>query len=272
MSTELITPEASTSDIMLAVGQTQVYEDTGGLPTLRVNYLDEDIDGNPIPKGQFTLMVDGQQVFAPEVDLRIMYATNQLSHYDQAEGKPVATTIYFNNRTDEIPDDAGGYNAGKVSKEELEKLSPAEQEQQKEIKLSRVLFGYVSCEGKTHDGKEIKVEDQPCVYYGRATNFMPVVRYLNALSKNNILMMSVITHITLDKHKRGQVTFWTINPTVKEEVKLERDYPKKVKFFADWVEEQNARIMEKHNNAQADKTIDGKEFDWAIGDDVTELN
>ena len=79
-----------------------------GLPSLRVNYDDQDNDGNSIPRGQWSLYKDGVRHFAKDVSFRVMYATYQYSHYDATEGKTLSQSIHFSRFGEEVYDSTGG--------------------------------------------------------------------------------------------------------------------------------------------------------------------
>lgn len=178
-------------------------------PTVRVNYDDQDDDGNAIPRGKFSLYTDeGTRVFADTIQFRIMMVAKRYQHYSKELQKVVSTSVYFQKFTNEIPDDIGGNKCGKVSKKLLPQLSAEEQLAQKEIQLSQVIFGLVSAVGKDTKGNDVIITEKPATYFARGSTFMPAAEYLEELDKKNILPFSIVTNISLKREKNNNVTFW----------------------------------------------------------------
>lgn len=250
--------DGSQKEIMLMTGQSTGYE-ANPTNTLRVNYDDEDSDNRSIPRGQWTMFVDGKQVFAEEVSLRIMLTRMQYSHFDQDKNEHVSSSIYFTSYSDECPDTAGTFRCGKPTKKELQKLPEDEQAAFKAIKLSKVIFGFVSCEAKTADGEDVSVKDHPVLFYARGTHFMPMAEYLEGLTSQGILMMGVNTKLKLNKKKNGAVVYWEVDPEVADtvEINLEKDTATLQELMT-WINAENDAILEKWQEirAKGDGTID----------------
>ncbi len=233
----------NTEELMKVLGQMSDFQGSS-LPSLRINYNEENEFEEQIPKGQWTFQSGGKVVYSPECTFRIMFVRMQYSHWNREENVTTATSVYFKDFSEEIPDDAGGFKAGKVAKADFEKLPEAEKAIQKEIKLSKVLFGYVSITGKDAHDNDIVIEDEPCVFYARGTNFMPIAKYLDDLTKKNILILGVITKFSLLKKKNGSLIFWEVVPSIQEEVTLVEEDNNKIKKFADTIAAENREIVD----------------------------
>lgn len=243
----------SDEDVMLATGQ-----DSGqsglALPSLRINYNDEDEDGNRLPKGSWVINVDGTPVYAEEVIVRIMFVTHQYGHYDTDAQKQVATSVHFQNWSSEIPDDTGGFRCGKVSKDTLDTLSAAEQKVQKDIKLSRVCFCLVDIDGADKDGNKVSAENIPAVFYARGTNFMPITDYLKSLTRQKFLMQRVKTKFTTIRKKNGSLIYYEVVPEVSEMVEtLSKEDIEIIQDAAEAASSENEKIMKKHYKATGGK-------------------
>lgn len=240
----------SKQDLMVLTGQEQ--EQSGlGLPSLRVNYDDQDKDGNNVPRGHWVLATGGQVVYAPVAALRVMFSTYQYSHFDQDEQKMVSTSIHFQNWNQEVPDDAGGMKCGKLPKKTVESLSEAEKQVQSRIKVARVLFGLVSMEGVNHAGEKASITDVPAVFYAKGTNFMPMADYLKELHRKGVPMQTVQTQLDLKRLRNGAVTYWEVVPsTVKTDVDIAQEDFKLISQFAETAKAENEVVLRKWKKVQ----------------------
>jgi hypothetical protein len=215
-----------TTDIlafMKATGQ-GAERDGLDLPSLRVNYNDEDDDGNKIPLGHWSIFGPEGQVFAEEVTLRPMFATYQYSHFDVNAAQTLSTSVHFMDLLQkEVPDSTGGSKCGKLPRKVIDTLSEAEQKEQRDIKLSRVVFGLVTCEGVDRRGKKAKLKDLPCVFYARGTHYMAVSNLLENLFRSRTPMQSQILRLELKREKNKGVRYWTVIPTKEGEVEITAD-------------------------------------------------
>lgn len=241
-----------TAALMRMTGQTMSGQSGVGVPSLRVNYDDEDQDGNEIPRGSWTVYTDKGQVFAKSVMFRIMLATIQYNHYDADEQKNVSTSVHVQGFDGEIPDSIGGFKCGKVSKKQLAELSEAEQKVQKSIKCAKVLFGLVSLSGTNTKGEEVEINNLPCVFYARGTHFMPMSDYIADLERHNTPMLTVTINLDLDRKKNGGVTFWEVNPSTEEkDVPVTKDDHTVYEAFVQTVKAENDEIMAKWKASRA---------------------
>lgn len=267
--------DVSPDELMALTGQDVPM---GGLnmPSLRINYHEEDDDGNQLPRGQWTMSVDGTQVFAPTVNVRILFATHQYGHYDTDKNKQVSTSVHFQNWSDDIIDDAGGFRCGKVSRDRLDTLSEAEQAVQKDIKLSRVLFCLVDIVGVDKAGEPVEGKAVPAVFYAKGTNFMPMTDYLKMLTRNKKLMQKVVTKFDIQRKKNGTLTYFEVVPSedgevdsiTKEDMELLADAVDAVKLENDRV----TKKWEKVNGGKAEKIEESKDLLTKIMDGDDDLN
>lgn len=275
MSEEIVTnlpvlAEASNEELAVALGFKQNFQGPL-LPTLRVNYEDEDQDENPIKRGDWSINYEGTPVYAKEVVVRLMFSRFQYSHYDLTEGKTICTSVFFENFGDEIPDTCGGFKCGKLTRKEQADISPSEKELQRKIKLSRVMFVLATMNGKDAKGNKVTVEDYPCIFHARGTHYMPVGDYIDELVRLGNLPMAVLTKFSTKRKKNEGVTFWEVVPENSGDVPFTADDYKIVKDFAALVESENIRIMDefvqkhdKRKESEAPLSADFKVVDVSV--------
>lgn len=223
------------------------------LTSLRVNYDDEDDDGNKIPRGQWTFFSkDTGKVYAKEISFRQFLGTYQYSVFDKKTLKNTGTSVHFEKFGDEAPDSNGGMACGKLRKKQIAELSDAEKLKQKDIKLSRVLFGTITCDGVNPKGEAVSVENLPVVFYARGTNFMPMADYLETLKKANIPAFTTWTRLALKREKNEGVTYWEVVPTRAEQAKIDNKVDRDLyQRFFDTIKEENKMILDKWSKARS---------------------
>ena len=263
--------ELSSHDLAKLTGQQE--ERTGNtLPTLRVNYDDEDADGNTIPRGQWSCyMADGRRIFAKEVQIRIFMTKYQYNHYNIDKGEHVSTSIYFDKFGDECPDTAGGFKCNKVPRKKLDELTEAEQKVQKDIKTSRVCFGLLTAEGINPRGEPVSVENEPVMFYAKGTHFMPISGYINKTAASEGWLAGVVTKLGLTKKKNGAATYWEAVPETVGTVKCGKEEFVILRQFYDTVEAENKVVYDKWEAAQKNKPLENGEevqMDIPFDDDI----
>ncbi len=240
----------SPQELAILTGQTQ-ERDGNGLPTLRVNYEDQDDDGNKIPRGEWVAYrPDGVKVFSPIAKFRPILSVFQYNHYDADKQELVSKSVYFRTFKDEVPDTAGGFRCGKVKKKDFDKMPPAEQEIQKKIKLSRVLFGSLSLQGVDQKGAAQEIVDMPCMFYARGSHYMPMTNFIEALK---VPMQQVEVEMALNRVKNGGVVYWEVVPSYNREVVLPitKDTLDLLRQFGDTVGAENDQILTQHKQVRA---------------------
>lgn len=247
--------ELDTKELAKLTGQTE--DRTGNmLPTLRVNYDDEDDDNNSLPRGQWSCYTSsGKRIFAKEVSLRIFLTKYQYNHYDQDASEMVSTSVYFSKFGDQAPDTAGGYKCNKVTKKQLKELSEAEQAVQKQIKCSRVCFGLLTAEGVDQLGEKVSVTDEPVIFYARGTHYMPMSDYIKKTSNAEGWLGGVVTNLSLKKEKNGSVTYWIVVPSMVKTIKPSEEDLAMLRQFYDTVEAENKSIVEQFYSAQKTASV-----------------
>lgn len=282
MTVNLPTNIESMSDreLMVATGQLQEGEGQALLPVLRVNYDDADSQDREIPRGQWSITTeDGTRVFSKSVLFRPMLSLLQYSHYDSDKNKVVSKSIFFKSWSEEVPDTAGGFKCGKLTKKQQEDLTPAELEYQRKIKLSRVLIGFVTMDGKDAEGNDVSVKDYPAMFYARGTNYMPVDGFIKDLGHKKKLMQTVVMEMSLERKKNDGVTYWEAVPKLHDEITVDTESLKALQDFSVLVRTENEAVIEDWRRKREKKSKTGDEAKLVedveyknTGDVVDDLN
>jgi hypothetical protein len=132
------------------------------VPVLRINRAIEDAEGRELPRGQMFLTGDNP-VYATEVTFVPLSHHFQYSKYDSEAKKYTCWTRQIADWGDEPRDTKGTLRCGKPDSKTLNALGRDERAKYKEVKLVRLVRGLVSYTGKTIDGEEVTIENQPCL-------------------------------------------------------------------------------------------------------------
>ena len=151
----------SDSELMKLTGQLDNTSQEGSvLSRLSINYQTEDENDNPLPRGQFTLKVDGDSVYAKTATFRPFMRMFAYSYWDNNE-EVFTSSVQRPSLGDQFPDSHGGYKCGKLSREQLEALAESDPQRviQSSIKCNQVMYGVADMEGKKSDGKDVSFVD-----------------------------------------------------------------------------------------------------------------
>ena len=245
-------------ELMKLTGQT----DNGGhgsmLSRLSINYNTEDDNDNPLPRGHFTVLVDGDNTYAKEVTFRPFIRLYAYSYWDNSE-EEFTSSIQRPSLGDQFPDSKGTYKCGKLSREEIEKLSDDDPQKviQSSIKCNQVIYGVVSMGGKKSDGKDSTLDQIPCVLYAKGVNYAPFSTTLSVLAKQKKPMIRTNLMLSAKKQKSGGNTYFSINIKTGSMVDLSTTDKELLKEFMVAIKSVNESVMEKHRGAVKSKTKDG---------------
>ena len=252
----------SDAELMKLTGQTGGMESQGSvLSRLSINYQTEDENERPLPRGWFSLKVDGDLILAKEIIFRPFVRFYSYSFWDNAENS-FMSSVQMPSLGDQFADSGGTYKCGKLTREELNKLPENDPQRvvQSSIKCNQVLYGVVSIsEGKKADGKQVKdLNEIPCVYYAKGVNYTPFSTALSTLAKQKKPMIRTNLMLSAKKQKTVGNTFFVVNVKLGETMdKLsETDIPT-LKEFALSVKAINESVIEKHREAVKSKSNDG---------------
>tara|TARA_R110000824_G_scaffold358718_1_gene546245 strand:+ start:421 stop:1239 length:819 start_codon:yes stop_codon:yes gene_type:complete len=138
------------------------------IPNLGMNY-----DGENGAMGAFYLKTGQDQVYATEgVRFRAFSNHIQYQHWGD-DNSLVNKSLLIKNAKEEARDQLGGLNCSMPSYEDSIQMSPEQKEKYKGIDKYRIVRGLVSYTGKTSDGREITIENHPCVLSVKRKNYGP---------------------------------------------------------------------------------------------------
>ena len=228
------------------------------LPILKVNSLVEDDEGNMLPRGQYFVTGMEKEVYAPEVEFRPLAHGFQYRHYSSSEKRQVNKTLVITSFREEARDMLGTIRCGKPTSRELQNMDDASKERFKEIVCFRLIRGLVSYTGKTVDGEELKIENQPVLVMNKGSNFNDFqTEYLDVLP-NGRNLFDYSAKMTTKRHKNGNVVWFTMQyePQLKTPLKMTTDIFETMKGFAEQIRMENDTIDKAHKQALLNKSSD----------------
>ena len=249
----------SDAELMKLTGQLDNTSQEGSvLSRLSINYQTEDENDNPLPRGQFTLKVDGDSVYAKTATFRPFMRMFAYSYWDNNE-EVFTSSVQRPSLGDQFPDSNGGYKCGKLSREQLEALAESDPQRviQSSIKCNQVMYGVADMEGKKSDGKDVSLKQIPCVLYAKGVNYIPMSTTLKSLATQKKPMIRNNLLLSTKKQKSGGNTFFSIDMKVGESVELSEQDTTLLKEFAVVIKSVNEGVMEKHRTAVKQQTKDG---------------
>lgn len=230
-----------------------------GLPQLKTNGDHEDMDGNPLPAGTFYVPGMEQVVYAKTVRFRPLTVTYQLSEYDQEANKMACRTVENSSHQQEFIDTRGGTYCGRPAPAVWRKMSPEEKKPYEAITAFTILRGLVSYEGKTADGEEAKVENQPVIARQKGVNYSAFADSLGKWGANVPKGRKTWDYwfdVSLTKKKNGSVTYfeWAFAFDPASPVPLDRDTLDTIKAFQEEIRNLNRSVRTEYDAALSKKS------------------
>lgn len=230
----------------------QADEDTpkAGLSRLNINYETETDEGQALKKGAWKVFHDGEFIYADTVDFRPLVRTYEWSVWDQDEGKFTNRSVQAPSLDYQFPDIQGGNKCGRLTKSEEEQLGEDHPKTlaSRLATCNQVFYASITMEGKTADGREVKLENYPVVSYFKRSGFRPAREAIERLGRNT-LMNEVIFELGTKRNKMGSVTYYTPVFTQKDTVAMDDDAMELMSMFLETVKASNNNILEQHKEA-----------------------
>ena len=249
----------SDTELMKLTGQLDNTSQEGSvLSRLSINYQTEDENDNPLPRGQFTLKVDGDSVYSKTATFRPFMRMFAYSYWDNNE-EVFTSSVQRPSLGDQFPDSHGGYKCGKLSREQLEALAENDSQRviQSSIKCNQVMYGVADMEGKKSDGKDVSLKQIPCVLYAKGVNYIPMSTTLKSLATQKKPMIRNNLLLSTKKQKSGGNTFFAMDIKIGESVAMSEQDTVLLKEFAAVTKSVNEGVMDKHRTAVKQQTKDG---------------
>lgn len=251
--------------LMAAVGagESQQQESTGNrLPLLKVNYQDEDDDGNELKKGVFALTLPSGTVYGKDVKVRVFADYMQYLNYDPNENAVVNKTI-IHRVGDEAVDEMGTVRCGKPTSKELREMDADTKLKFKDITCFRYLYSTVSiADAKDGAGNAVEVQDVPCLLRLKGASFLAFSQDVIEPCKNlKLKFMQVASKLVTTRQKNGSVTYFTVGfePDFQNKTEISTDDLQFMSKILDTVNAENKGIMAKYNSALYGKQTDARD-------------
>ena len=222
------------------------------LPILKINYQEEDADGNEIKKGLFVLgNTPDKAVYAKEVKLRVFGDFMQYLHYD-ADAEEVVNRSIVHRMGDEPMDEKGTVRCGRPAGKEYHALSDDQKKKYTGITCFRYLYGIVSFEGETSTGEAKTIENVPCLFRTKGASFLNFTNeVINGCSAKNLQFQQVESTLTTQRHKKGSVTYFTPHfaPDFSNILEIGPTDVETMKYILSMIKDTNDQIRTKHDDA-----------------------
>lgn len=192
------------------------------LPSLKVNYMEEDEAGRELKKGLFFLSNMDTTVYAKTVVIRPLMQLYQWTQYDEKERKTLNRTRFIRNFSEEARDEKGTVRCGKPTSREL-KDNPKLAERYEDIKCYRHIYALVSYKGTDIDGVEHEVKDVLATLRLKGANFINFqTDYIDKMPKgSNIWDYEAILTVTKEKNDpTSAASYYVIHYDIDNKTKL----------------------------------------------------
>ena len=253
----------SKEEIMQMTGQDDgSIISSGTLSRLTINRSAEDDDGNQLSAGVYTVYDSSieDRVYSIKdkpIQFRPFINSYQYMEYDPNNNSYPCSSVIFKSWKDEPIDTNGGVRCGKVIGKDKEQLSEAEIEAQRNIKCYRLVYGLVSFDGTTPKGEPATVDSMPVLFRVTGSNFTPIGEALKSLKGRESLMQNHLLNLKTTRKKAGSNVYYVSQISVdNKEVEFTQKDLEHMDMFRALIEEENARVSEKYQNAVKNKESD----------------
>ena len=261
MSNAIAVNDMSTNELMAMMGgaqNQQQKQETNLLPILRINYQEEDDNGNELKKGTFTIQGNDNDIYAKEATFRALGDYMQYLNYSQEEEAVVNRTI-IHRMGDEPIDEKGTVRCGRPVGKELMQLSPDEKAKFKDITCFRYIYGLVSMKGVTAEGESASVDNLPVLFRMKGTSFMNFSReVIEPCNGKGLQFQQVPTTLTTKRHKNGSVIYFTAHfaPDFANTVEISPADAEVMRNILTMIKGANEQIRTKYDEALRSKQED----------------
>jgi hypothetical protein len=259
----------------MGMGGTANASSEDRLPELKINYEEENDQGQALTRGLFYVKGSGDDpVYAKTVRFRPLSQLFQWIQYDAAENKVKNKTLMVPMLRDEARDQRGTTRCGKPTSAVLREMSKEEQRKYSDIKCFRQIRGLVSYTGKNADGEEVTIENLPCIIMAKGSGFNCFEdEFLKKLPRGRKLYEYWSTINTTKEKGTGGNIWWVMHfePELTEPVAMTDTDFETVKVMAAMVMNENERIENAYQKALRESNLDDDAID-AIANVVEDLD
>lgn len=243
----------------LGMGGSNAGTPSDRLPELKINYQEENEQGQELPRGQFFVKGTGEDpIFAKTVTFRPLSQLFQWIQYDPEANKVKNKTLMIPMLRDEARDMKGTVRCGKPVSKVLREMSKADQKKYSDIKCFRQIRGLVSYTGKTPDGETATIENMPVIIMAKGSGFNQFEdEYLKRIPRAK-KMHEFSTKMTLTKEKGTGATVWWVmhyDPILDDPQPMTEDVYETLKVFASMVKKENEAVNGAYQQAMTQNDL-----------------
>jgi len=251
------------NELLAAMGvQQESQESTGNLlPLLKVNYQEEDDNGNELKKGLFALTLPEGTVYGKDVRVRVYADYMQYLDYDPVQEAVVNKTI-IHRIGDEPIDEQGTVRCGKPVSKQLREMDEETQQKFKSIACFRYLYATVTiADAQTAEGDSVDVSEVPCLFRVKGASFLAFNTVVEAAKSQRLKFTQIESAVKAVRQKKGSVTYFVIEfePDLSNVREINSDDLTLMSKILETVNAENKRIIDKHNNALRAKQTDAED-------------
>ena len=249
--------------LMAAMGAPSEQEATGNrLPILKVNYHEEDDEGNKLKKGAFALTLSSGHVYGEDVRVRVFADYMQYLDFDPNEQAVVNKTI-IHRAGDEPIDETGTLRCGKPTSKELREMDADAKLKYKDINCFRYLYSLVSISDATDSaGNAVEVKDEPCLLRVKGASFLAFTTdVIEPCRSMKLKFMQVASDLSTSRQKNGSLIYFTVNfkPDFSNQMEISTDDLQFMSKILDTVNAENKEVMRKYDAALYGKQADAED-------------
>jgi len=241
--------------LMKLTGQGSGGGDRIGLPRLSINYDQETEDGQPLQRGDWKIMVDGEFLYASEVTMQPLMRVFEYSMWDgemnEGRGGFSCKSVQKVGFEGSFPDTDGGNKCGRLSRQDEEQLDQQDPAYLKSraVICNQVIYGTISGTFKNGDGAEVVLKNKPMVAYFKKSGFKPIADFISSLGNQKKVMAHCEILLRTHRNKKGSVTYWTPVPTLSNIVGLSADDKELVVKFDQTIRAHNESVIREYREA-----------------------
>lgn len=241
------------------------------VPELKINSRSRDKDTKkPIPEGSYFLTNMDQKVYSETVTFRPLASHIQYFDWQEEDGvrKLANKSMAVARPSDEARDMKGGVACGYPSWEVLKEMDYSDAKVWKTMR-NRVTRGLVSYTGKTMDGEEVTIENQPCIMFHKNSTYGGFWNgFMSKLPKGKYIYEYEAVMGT-DYNENGSVVWYTPNYSVdlSKTLPMTQDVYDTMRVFADTIKAENKQITDAYFSAIKEGALDEKAYE-ALGDSL----
>jgi len=259
----MMSGEGDATELRKLTGQESGETNRDRLPFLKIQHHTEDQDENPVPKGHYTLSVDGVAMYAAKMTFRPFVRMFQYTYWD-ADKEEFHSTVLLPNNGDSksFIDTKGGYRLGKLTGKEKDIRGPQDPSvlAQADVKGVNTIYGRVTL----HDavdckGKPVECTDVECVWSSKGASYMPVSRVIDDFKGKNMWEYTILGETTSKKNKA--IRYHIPNLQIGERVDVTPEDMDLMVKFAATVKGINEYVIGKWEEANREELVSEEDAD-----------